>query len=792
MGLLDRIRSKPAPAAPSTTGMRALDDSLIMALMDGGGMLRVKAASEGPYTDFSAFSTPYNGNWTLEDKQAYAQAYCACVWAFRALNVRATKIAELLGRGQVLDDQGVVVEDNVLDGALRAAFRLYAQNVWEDYEFQKSLYGEVYVEKVSAVIGTARLPSTMRVLNTQAVDPIIIAGQVTGYRYVGAGGGVTLQPEDVVFDRYRNPGDDVRGMSLLAPALMAAQVDSAVVLFQRGHMKNNARPGLIFTPKTGSLTEVDEDKLKASLASLRGGQNAGRVLFMPVPFDVTTATPPEMSDLGELTDEVKRRVCSAIGVPAALVDYTDMAFQLSPEQMRNFYELTLIPEAQHVARVVDAHILPWLARGRQLHFDLPLADIRADMEDASVRVTTQVQKLQAGAITMNEFRQALGDTAVVGGDVFMVPTGYTLVRRAELLSAPETVSAANAPPAPTFPAFTPPALQAVSADEPAMPTPDEEFKTWRRFSVRYGARKAQRFVCKALDEEREAAVRTELARLPADADRDAIRAAFDSARRKDAASAAGPFDTPADVLEYWRDYDELQSFIGDTWLTTYMQAALNKLDGAATEADVQRALESLHDELSAAWIGTLDAPGPMLALTLAGMGAGEAVLRRGSAGNPARPVSKAADVADLAIDWTMLSQEALRFIQNYLPTLIRRVDDTTLEAVRAAIEAWIQTGGPQSDLEKALRGIFSDARRAALIAQTESTRAYAEGTLQRYRMADVKTVRYRTVSDGHVCSICGPHHNKTAGIDEGFKDFRGRLSMPPLHPGCRCYVVAEV
>jgi SPP1 gp7 family putative phage head morphogenesis protein len=141
----------------------------------------------------------------------------------------------------------------------------------------------------------------------------------------------------------------------------------------------------------------------------------------------------------------------------------------------------------------------------------------------------------------------------------------------------------------------------------------------------------------------------------------------------------------------------------------------------------------------------------------------------------------------VGVDYTRASPEAIRWARTRGGELIREVTDTTREQVKESVAAWIEEGEPLP----ALRGRLSDAldsdRRARLVAQTETTGAFAQGSLAAWKESGiVERAEWRTVRDERVCPICEPLDRQQGELG----DIDGY--WPPAHPGCRCFVAPVI
>ena len=114
-----------------------------------------------------------------------------------------------------------------------------------------------------------------------------------------------------------------------------------------------------------------------------------------------------------------------------------------------------------------------------------------------------------------------------------------------------------------------------------------------------------------------------------------------------------------------------------------------------------------------------------------------------------------------------------------------------------------------TELTNAVDGVYSfaDSRRAGLIAKTESFRAANSANKEAWKQSGVvKTLKFYTAEDDHVCQFCSVLDGEEISIDDNFfnsgdtiigKDGGsmianyGDIEAPPIHPGCRCYIRPE-
>lgn len=248
--------------------------------------------------------------------------------------------------------------------------------------------------------------------------------------------------------------------------------------------------------------------------------------------------------------------------------------------------------------------------------------------------------------------------------------------------------------------------------------------------------------------------------------------------------------TPAEYESYWQNLDELELDLGQEWLAYLaavspdaLQAALASEDGAFSE-DV---FSTYHENFINNWVGTLDNPGTLLRVTLAGMAKGNDILN-----------AMIQQVYPERVDpLSVQAQEAYDYALQYAGKLIKDLDDTTRNKISAIIAKSIEEGWDQEKLIETLETVLlidTDTpseqvlNRARLISDSETATAYNAGAQSRWENAGAQEAIWQTVNDGKVCQICRRLHGKTFTLTEGiYSPDLGKQVRYTAHGRCRCF-----
>ncbi len=457
-----------------------------------------------------------DGSTIRADPEGFATAYAASDWAFRCLNLRATKVAELLSSAKLRDNatDAVVYQHPYLD-ALKRAYRDYHQHFYFCYAIQRDIFGEVYFEKIygrTFGVGLPRVPWGARVLPTLAVQPEIVGGKIEGFWYTSELEQRFLSPTFVIYDYVYNPFDELRGLSPLAGALNAVNLDMHIIRHNIAYFRNGARPSLVISPKQGEVFgEKDYETVRARLQALRGVNSFFKPLPLSRPVDITMVEYPSLEDQKVLTDDQRARICARLGVPEGLLYMGQQA--ISPEHRILFHENTVIPLAKELCQFINANLLPFFDPSEAVRLELDERELAALVEDEVKRDEIVRARYLNGQISYYEMRAALRLKPKEGPDFYMLPIGHRMVS-VEQLGA--VIDEQTKPLLEGQLLVQPPALLQAGEEEdvngrrrheyhpPTLPSfPDlsgngesarRELRAWRRVALRKGKHKALDFV----------------------------------------------------------------------------------------------------------------------------------------------------------------------------------------------------------------------------------------------------------------------------------------------------------
>jgi SPP1 gp7 family putative phage head morphogenesis protein len=555
-----------------------------------------------------------------------------------------------------------------------------------------------------------------------------------------------FEPADYVYFALPNPlHETIPGRPAAQAALAAAGLLYAIDAFGSAFISRGAIKATLLTAPVGT-SPTERDRLRAWWRRAFGGiGNAfGTEVISSEVKPVIVGEGLEQLNNGELTRAKQEEIATSLGVPHSLVFSNAANFATASQDDMHFYDKTVIPSFSFLAEVLNEQLL-----GPQgFALELRPESMSIYQEDEKERAASVGALVQAGM------------SLVLALEIL----GYDLTDEqwAQMKEIPEPV-APSAPVVPVVPVPTPGADIITEANNVL------EKATFRRWAAKRKNPNPDAFRSDILTTADKAAVLAEMmedadggtlppflprggahthkATNPATPDPEVELRKRESAERKAAKEiAAGLKKQQAAVV----------SAIGENGNVSAAEQAITESHTTATEA-LRRALIAGTD------LGT--------SYAIAGL-----------------------ESTGFGMDWTLANTEAQQWAEQHAGQLIKDIDATSLDRVRSAVASWVESGAPLSSLIDELAPTFGP-NRASLIATTELTRAYAEGSRQIYKASGVVTSwRWETANDNLVCPICGPLNGKVVKIDAPFNVHLpagmkvDTFDAPPSHVNCRCGV----
>ena len=576
-----------------------------------------------------------------------------------------------------------------------------------------------------------------------------------------------------------------------APAVNAALSAGLVFnadVFMSQFFENGAMPVTLVTIEDDP-DEPERNRIKAYLANaMRGVLNAFNIEVLGSKVDFKQLTPPIKSlELGATTDRHERSILIAMGIPLTVVlSGTGNYSAASDKDDLHYYKKTIIPETRLIEAQQNKQF--WLPRGLRLRFRPDLLEIFQKMETEKVAILLEMYR--EDAIDINELRQGGGFSALKAEELALVEA-----KRSKRLGTSPTPASPTPPATPT----AAPAEEDEEEEEPAIetepntaapvniPTPDEEEEEEEDEDDE------EEKGGKGKPKPQAKAATGEMGTLPAwgeaahgqDEELRKWRIKLAKATRMGKPAADVPFTSDIltanqmSAIRYALRSADTPEAVG---LALEAAVKVNRDDNPTVgniEAQAIRDILAAFEEQLAA-VQAVDG-GRTVDVIVGKMTAAvqshsqpleAAVFRLVYQTVQAGMVNAVASIPTemgITVDWGLLSSEAQSFAQTYTFDLVTELNATTEKGLREVLLKWIEEGGTMDDLTDSIRPIFADqpatlrinakfsVERARMIAETESTRAYAQGKVDAWTKSGAAKYPPKKVPPAHVRCRCDIH-----------------------------------
>lgn len=243
-----------------------------------------------------------------------------------------------------------------------------------------------------------------------------------------------LKEDQLIFLRLRDPANKDRGLAPLVAAARETDTDNQITDWRKGFFQNGAiPPGILTTEQQAGEKQLEEWAIKWT-KRYGGAPGAGKTpaLAGGLTYQATGIKPGDFA-LDEFSGLSESRICMAFGVPPGLVGakvgLDKLTYNNAPFIKKSFWEETMSPLLTFLEDdLTDG--LTGARDGRRVKFDK--SKVPALQEDAGKVEERYGKALTRGAITVNEYREKIGEEPVPDGDVYYLPGSVSVVHAGDL------------------------------------------------------------------------------------------------------------------------------------------------------------------------------------------------------------------------------------------------------------------------------------------------------------------------------------------------------------------------
>ncbi len=276
------------------------------------------------------------------------------------------------------------------------------------------------------------------------IEPWVDPGSndyVTTYKYypgggigsTGAAGAEELEPSEVVHLRFGiDPRNIRKGLSHMAMLLREICNDDESANFVAALLLNGGVPGIIISPKDSANASVEDLKATRDYVKVQFGRSKrGEPMAIGSPTEIKEfGYDPQKMNLEVVRGVSEERVCSVIGLPAAVVGFgSGMAQTKVGATLAELHRIAwidcVIPNQDLLADELDRNLREDFLLQDDEHLGYDRKDVRALAEDLNEKYKRMDVGVQGGWIKVQEARQSVGLEVSPADDIYLRPLGVS-------------------------------------------------------------------------------------------------------------------------------------------------------------------------------------------------------------------------------------------------------------------------------------------------------------------------------------------------------------------------------
>lgn len=258
---------------------------------------------------------------------------------------------------------------------------------------------------------------------------------ITYYEYRPPGAQMMeLRVEDVIrLPDGMDPHDPRRGLSPVKCLLREIFTDDEAADMTATLMQNLGIPGVILSPKQGTIPPQAGQNIKRSFTESFTGKGRGEPLVLEGQIQVDQfGYSPQQMDMRALRGLPESRAAAVIGVNAAVVGFeaglssTKVGATLK-EYREEAFESTIIPMYREIAEGLTDGLLDDFLPIAQWRIWYDLSQVRVLQEDENAKSARIIAQLRGYVISVAEARRELGYPILPEHEVRMLPRSLSLI-----------------------------------------------------------------------------------------------------------------------------------------------------------------------------------------------------------------------------------------------------------------------------------------------------------------------------------------------------------------------------
>lgn len=345
---------------------------------------------------------------SLTDPYSQLSTFYACVNAKAAI----AQVPWIIYRAGA---DTVITKGGVIDLFAHPNPAISRFQLWEAIIISLENKGEWFIVK-DREIGTDGVPAYLWPINPAQMMPAKSSGGVwVGWWLSRNGKREFLAREEVLFDKYLNPNDEIRGLAPMSAARLSAESSYDALRYNRNFFKNDATPSLVYAWKDVLTDEQYRQEKERLIDSRKGVDNAHRAALVDGGADIKqlglSQRDMEFIQQFKLTRD---DICMVTRVPKNMIAINeDVNYANALSSRRGFWTDVLIPLIVRIEDKINAELL--LPLEYEGHFDLQKIDA---LNWAWLEKIDSAQKLVNMGFSLNQVndRLQLGFEPVPWGD----------------------------------------------------------------------------------------------------------------------------------------------------------------------------------------------------------------------------------------------------------------------------------------------------------------------------------------------------------------------------------------